>query len=114
MTAPYIRAQWRKHRTCPRWYDLATFAADIGDRPASHVLAVDGDVATCGVCPWCRMRGTARNAFWVAGTRAVGAPVVLNGVVMTKAEAARRLDISRQALHQRQKREGDPLRPRET
>jgi len=114
-TSSYLREWHQRHAVCPGWATPAALAAAVGPRPDGHVLASFGsDAATCGACEWCRSWGATCNARWIAGGRTGGKIVTFEGETMTRAEAARRIGISRQAAALREYGQGDPLRPKDS
>jgi len=119
-TTAYLRDWHRRHATCPGWAAASNFAAGVGPRREGYVLALlgcarqpeGGTVATCGTCAPCRASGASRNVRWIVGQRGGRGVVLHGGVLMTRAAAAARIGISRQALAARLQRKGDPMRPR--
>lgn len=113
-TSPYLREWHQRHAVCPGWATPAALAAGVGARPVGHVLALFGGAATCGTCETCLATSAHCNARWIAGGRTGGKIVTYEGETMTRAEAARRIGISRQAAASREYGQGDPLRPKDS
>ena len=111
LSRTYVGVWHRSNSTCAGWEALVPFATDVGKRPsARHFLHKTGpDVAACGACEDCRAIAAPRNTAWGVGIKTrPGLRVAFGGELLTKAEIARRLGVTREAVRLRIAR-GVPL-----